>query len=179
MGLDVTAFEDIQKIDCIFNAEGEAVDPKTRRAIDYDTYFHPRHNNDFPGRADDIEDNACYTYADAIDVSAGPYSKYNWWRDELAKLAGYPLGKYEKYGTMYDSYCVACWNGKTGPFSELINFSDCEGTIGTAVSKKLAADFAKFQTAGDAHPDEYFWSKYSEWRTAFEMAANNGCVIFH
>jgi hypothetical protein len=74
---------------------------------------------------------------------------------------------------------VACWNGAQGPFSELIHFSDCEGVIGTAVSKKLAADFAAFDEKAKAAGNERYYAKYQEWRKAFEMAANGGAVDFH
>lgn len=179
MGLDVTAYSKLRKIDCVFNAEGAPIDPQTKEPLDYDNYVLPYHNPDFPGRADDIEDKACYGFADSTYVTCGAYSRYFRWRDNLAQLAGYPLGHYEQYGQEYDSYCVACWNGETGPFSELINFSDCEGTIGSAVAKKLCADFAAHQEQADAHADEYFRRKYGEWRAAFELAADGGCVQFH
>ncbi len=179
MGLDISYYKGIRKIDCLFNESGEAVDPRTREEIDYDTYFKACLNSHFPGRADDIEDRACYAFADADGFRAGGYGGFNVWRNELAKLAGYPEGEYEQYGRMWPSYCVACWNGEAGPFSELINFSDCEGVIGTAVSKKLAADFAKFQAKADAHPDDWFREKYADWRRAFEAAAEDGCVTFH
>lgn len=179
MGLDITAYKGLNKIDCLFNAEGEPVDPTTRKAIHYDNYVQPRHNSDFPGRADDIEDQAVYAFADMDGFRAGGYGGYNRWRDQLAKLAGYPEGEYELYGKKWPSHCVEVWNGAYGPFAELILFSDCEGTIGTAVSKKLAADFAEFQAAADAHPDSYFREKYAEWRKAFDLASDNGCVVFH
>lgn len=136
-------------------------------------------NPDFPGRADEFEDMAYYgTGDDCEDISMG-YGRYNAVRDRIAQLAGYPLGKYEKYGVDHDSYCVACWNGATGPFSELINFSDCEGTIGTAVSKKLAEDFAAFQAAADAVTDFHDFAKlYAGLRKIFETAARGGFVIF-
>lgn len=179
MGLDITAYKGIKKLDVLFNENEEAVDPVTREPIGWDTYTRLYVNSNFPGRADDIQDRACYAYDDMDGFRAGGYGGYNQWRDELAKLAGYPQGEYEQYGRMWPSHCVECWNGATGPFSELIYFSDCEGTIGTAVSKKLAADFAAFQTKADEHPDEWFREKYADWRKAFEMASEDGCVSFH
>lgn len=176
MGLDITAYRKIAKIDAVFNAGGEPIDPATREAIDYDMMACI--NSDFPGRADEIEDRAVYSAKDRFGFLAGSYGGYNGWREQLAKLAGYPVGQYEKYGKMYDSHCLACWNGATGPFSELINFSDCEGVIGAAVAAKLAKDFADFQSKAD-ECDDFFTLKYAEWRKAFEMAADAGAVSFH
>ncbi len=176
MGLDVSAYSKLQKIDCLYNEDGEPVDPVTRQEID--EFVKIFHDPNFPGRADEFEDRACYSYEDSDGLHAGGYGGYNHWRNDLAKLAGYPLGQYEQYGKMWDSYCVACWNGATGPFSELINFSDCDGVIGTAVSRKLADDFAKFQSAADAIGG-LFAEKYAGWRKLFELASNDGCVRFH
>lgn len=177
MGLDVSAYAKIKKIGCLFDVDGEPVDPVTRKPVEGE-YFQAHVNHDFPGRADDIEDRAIYIYENSDRLAAGSYGYYNRWRDELARLAGYPKGQYEQYGNKYDSYCAACWNGATGPFSELINFSDAEGVIGAVVARKLAADFAEFQAAADRIGGE-FAAKYSEWRKLFEMASNSGCVLFH
>ena len=78
----------------------------------------------------------------------------------------------------------AAWaNGAQGrPFFELIHFSDCEGIIGPKISAKLAKDFADNQAKADVYRvDEASWfrEKYSDWRRAFEMAADNGAVEFH
>lgn len=178
MGLDVNAYSGCAKLDVVFDANGEPIDPNTRKLIDYDKYIRIYLNPDFPGRANEFEDKAFYSYKNSASINCGAYSRYNRWRDDLAKLAGYPVGQYEQYGTKYDSHCVPCWTGETGPFSELINFSDCEGVIGASVSKKLAADFAEFQTKANAHHDEYFRKKYTEWRTAFDLASDSGCVRF-
>jgi hypothetical protein len=177
MGLDITAYRKITKIDAVFDADGEPIDPATREPIDYDMRAYV--NDDFPGRADEIEDRAIYKAEDSMGFRAGSYGGYNGWRNSLAKLAGYPLGQYEQYDRKWDSYCVACWEGKEGPFSELIHFSDCEGVIGASVAAKLAKDFADFQEAADGVDDDYFILKYAEWRKAFEMAADGGAVSFH
>lgn len=176
MGLDVTAYRKIKKLTAVFDADGEPIDPKTLEPVEYamQAYINPG----FQGRADDIEDRAVYDAEDNFGFRAGSYGGYNHWREELAKLAGYPVGQYERYGTLYPSHCVACWDGQKGPFSELINFSDCEGIIGTAVASKLAKDFADFQAKAD-EIGGHFREKYEDWRKAFEMAADAGAVRFH
>lgn len=177
MGLDISAHRKITKIDAVFDADGEPIDPATREPIGYDlqAYINPN----FPGRADEIEDRAIYSSEDSFGFHAGGYGGFNAWRNELARLAGYPLGQYEQYGRMWDSYCVACWDGAKGPFSELINFSDCEGVIGAAVARKLARDFAEFAEAASKVEFPHFKAKYDEWQKAFEMAADGGAVHFH
>lgn len=179
MGLDASAYSEIAKIDCLFDEDQEPVDPETRESLDYDTYVQVYVNPDFKDHAKGLEHKAVYSFRDSTGLSAGAYSSYNGWREDLAKLAGYPAGQYEEWGTKYYSHCVPCWNGERGPFSEMINFSDCEGFIDAETSKKLAADFAQFQDKADAIGDEYFRKKYSAWRELFELAANNGCVEFH
>jgi hypothetical protein len=177
MGLDISAYSKITKIDAVFDASGEPIDPATREPVEYDMQAYI--NGEFPGRADDIEDQAVYKAVDSFGFRAGGYGGFNAWRNELAKMAGYPLGQYEQYGEMWDSYCVACWNGAKGPFSELIHFSDCEGIIGSAVAAKLAKDFADYHAEAEKVEMPFFINKYVEWRKAFEMAANGGAVRFH
>jgi hypothetical protein len=179
MGLDISAYSGIKKIDCIVNENGEAVDPSTREEIDYDTYFRAYVNDSFPGRADDIEHGACYSFNDSDGMRAGSYGGYNIWRDKLAELAGYPLGEFESNGAIRKSHALACWNGASGPFSELINFSDCDGIIGPSISKKLAKDFADYQSKANESRDEDFLKRYNDWRKMFELAADNGAVCFH
>jgi len=153
-------------------------DPNTRESIDYDlhAYLEPRTSLAALTRSKIARSTRLKT---AVGLHAGSYGGYNRWREQLAELAGYPAGDYEQYGRTYQSHCVPCWNGEAGPFSELINFSDCEGVIGASVSAKLAKDFADFQPKADAHEDDRFRMKYAEWRQAFEMASDSGAVDFH
>lgn len=165
MGLDITANRRI------LPAEGtEAYDDAGELLYD-EGWFELVVNPDFPGREDGLEDGRAYRVADEaadeISFSAGPYSSYNRWRDELAQLAGYTSAR-------------AVWaDPRPGPFVELIHFSDCEGTIGPTTSAKLARDFAAQQPSADAHPDPGFRSRYALWREAFDLAADGGCVRFH
>lgn len=171
MGLDITYYSKLKKIDCVFDADGEP--------IGITDYFQPYINPDFPGRADDIENKAVYSYQECDGFRAGSYSGYNAWREELAKLAGYPEIETEDYGIKRKRHDAGAWKAGGGPFWELIHFSDCEGTIGAKVSAKLADDFAKFQPQADAHPEEWFRSKYAEWFQAFNVASDAGAVSFH
>jgi hypothetical protein len=178
MGISISAYKGIKRVDCgHFNEDGEPIDQQTGDEICFD--FRAYANPDFPGREEGVEDRGFYIAEESGDGFSAGYGSYNRLRDELAKLAGWPEGEYEQYGKKWPSHCADCWSGKIGAFSELINFSDCEGCIGSVVSKKLAADFAQFQDKADAHENEFFRSFYTAMRESFELAAQDGCVTFH
>ena len=149
MGLDIVAFENIQRV------EKETNDS-----------FAPYVNPDFPGRADEIEKDSQYISKNRFHFHAGSYSGYNEWRDMLAKLAG------------YDSARSVWQTNSQGPFSELINFSDCEGVIGASVSKKLAQDFEKYQSAADEHRFDWFTEQYNRWRKAMRRFSGSATGMF-
>lgn len=183
MGLDITALRNIIEIDCVFDEDGEPINPVTREEIDYDLRVYV--NPDFPGRADDIT-GKIYSAEEGTGFRAGSYSGYNAWRNELAKLAGYPSVEVDRYrtGNFQTRHDYGAFAAAEGPFWETINFSDCEGVIGAKVSAKLAADFAEWDDRARAHDagtdwNGRFYELYTEWRKAYEMAAQNGAVWFH
>lgn len=179
MGLDVTAYSKIQKMDAVFDHNGQAIDPETQEALEDIVQF--KVNYDFPTRADNIEDGCVYRYSEFVRLHAGSYGGYNFWRNELAKMARYGAVAVDRYntGNIQMRYDQGAWDTDNGPFWELITFSDCEGVIGGTTCAKLAKDFAAYQSQADVHPDEQFRSKYAEWRTAFDLAADGGAVDFH
>ena len=178
MGVSVRGYSNCKVSSAfIVDADGEAVDAKTGEIADYDSvlrfYIHPA----FPGRADDIDCDAVYECEGSVLGFSASYFAYNEWRNILAMLAGYPRARVGEEDREH-AYCIACWNGATGPFSELINFSDCEGTIGTSVATKLAKDFADYQEKVDHFHDPVFVRRYNSMREAFEAATHNGAVRF-
>jgi len=172
MGLDITAYRDLRPA-----ATGEGLHPEYKDDVDYERGYVRLHlNSAFPGRADEFTNGGVYKASDSLRFRAGSYSGYNQWRKQLAELTQ----AYRPVLLRHEpSHAAGAWKASEGPFYELINFSDCEGVLGTAVSTKLAQDFAAFQAKADRHDDEYFRRKYAEWRRAFEMAADNGAVYFH
>jgi len=171
MGLDVSAYSKlVEAPDAERDEDGEPVD--------YDNYRNFYFNKDFPGRAEGLKEGMTYKLGEEGSGLSTGYGRYSAWRDELAKLAGYPAEPYERYGRVEQSHCMPCWNGAQGPFAEQINFSDCDGTIGPVVSAKLAKDYADFAEKAEA-VGGYFWEKYQEWKVVFEIAANDGAVVFH
>jgi hypothetical protein len=177
MGLDITYYKNLTKLDCLFDRDGDPVHPKTRAPIE--NFARIRANSSFPERETPLEDGGIYICEEREGFNAGPYSLYNRWREQLAKLAGYPAVEVDEYGTKQMRHDVGAWQSEGGPFYELINFSDCEGTIGPVVSAKLAKDFADFQSKADAVESEDWRESYADWRKAFETAAQNGAVHFH
>lgn len=178
MGLDITAYRKLTKVDVLLDADGEPVDRTTLEPLE--DYFKAYVNTDFPGREQGIEDRAVYKYEEASHVFSRSYGGYNRWREALAKLAGYPLTEYEqRYGDAEILHAAACWKGATGPFSELINFADNEGVIGPVVAAKLALDFAEFEERAKAVHEPFFYEGYCDMRRGLEMAADGGALDFH
>lgn len=177
MGLDITYYANLQKLDCVFDEDGEPIDPVTRKPLEdaVQLYVNPH----FEGREIPIVDRGVYIAEECDGFRAGSYGGYNHWREGLAALAGYPLTEMDDYGTKTFRHDAGAWAVDSGPFHELINFSDCEGVIGSVVAAKLAKDFADFQEKANTHMDEGWRDLYAEWRNAFEMAANGGAVSFH
>ncbi|HFK5776623.1 TPA: hypothetical protein ACG0EZ_002416 [Enterobacter ludwigii] len=176
MGLDITAYSNIKRIDAHLNDDGEAVYNSSGDQVE-EYYFHVWKNPSFPGRADELVDGAVYAYEDCTGHGVG-YGGYYWWRNELAELAGYPIGEYESGHGKEANHFGGVLNSDRGPFYELINFSDCEGFIGTAVATKLLADFKNFYDKAEEIGSNFF-EQYKYWQSAMEMASNNGCVSFH
>jgi hypothetical protein len=105
---------------------------------------------------------------------AGSYSGYNWWRQQLCQFAhGVEPQEVWQHPRRY--------RGK--PFVELIDFTDCDGRIGTKVAAKLAGDFrdhrkpaADFATTlGEGN---YWFEVYEEFAQAFDLAAQDGALEF-
>lgn len=176
MGLDVTAYKGLTKLDCVFDADGEPIDPATREPID--EYFRSHGTNEFPGRDEGIESGAVYRYDESLAGPSLGYGGYNRWREELARLAGYEPTPHTRWGQTEMLHAAACWSGATGPFAELINFTDCDGVIGPVVAARLLTDFKAFDERAQAI-GEAFYAVYREFTECFEMAAQDGAVSFH
>jgi hypothetical protein len=169
MGLDITAYG---KLTPAPDAEMEDGQP-----VDWECYVQIRESLDFPGRIEPLTDGVVYSFADSFGFRAGSYSGYNAWREWLAKLAGYPAADGSGHGHVHSA---GAWAVQDGPFHKLINFTDCDGTLGPAVSAKLAAEFAEWDDRAKAAANEpWLYQSYQNWRRAFEMAADGGAVDFH
>ena len=176
MGLDITAYREIKKVDLPDDSE------EVSEAFYAEGGFRLYHNSDFSGRADDVPEGD-YICAEDLGFRAGSYSGYNSWREQLAQMAGYPKARAEGFRDGAMRHDQGAWNATEGPFWEMITFSDCEGVLGTATCAKLAKDFADWQERAEAFSasadDKWFITKYNEWRAAFDLAAVGGAVMFH
>ena len=158
MGLDISVYENLKLVKCPTEDEK-------------DNLFHIY--TGFPEQLDDIIDGSYYQYDYNSDLSfrAGSYGGYNYWRNQLAELAGYGSAKF-----VWDENNDL---GEKRYFVELINFSDCEGVIGPKTSEKLYKDFIQFDNRAK-EVDEIFYNIYCCFKDAFYYAyRKNGCVRFH
>lgn len=170
-GLDVTAYEKLSIVPSPqFDSDGE---PEGENQV----HLAP---GPFPERFAGLTAGKVYRYESAFGFRGGPYSWYNYWRNELAKLAGNAQTTYKTFdGKTELRYDATVWKNKTGPFWELIDFSDAEGVIGPIVCKRVSKDFVQYQDAASKHPDEYFRASYQDWMKAFAKCANGGAIVFH
>lgn len=177
MGLDITAYSNIK----ITNYTGYNYDTDEDGDMDYDIHVQFYLNPHYPNHVEGISNKYVYEYEDSYDFRAGSYGGYFKFREELAKLAGYPvaINIYNTKETGHFYYVTQVAN--SGPFYELINFSDCEGTISHQVCQKLYDDFIKFKDIAmqddKLHP--YYQQVYNDFITALELAKNNGALSFH
>lgn len=105
---------------------------------------------------------------------AGPYSYYNLWREHLCVFV---LGV-EPCAVWADPKRFAGM-----PFVELIDFTDCDGRIGTRLAAKLTADFRAYvakakEFAATLDDDGDFINNYLDFLRAFELAAQAGALRF-
>ena len=170
MGLDITFHERLTKVDVKLNEDGEPIGHETDWAF-YDSHTNVFINPDFPTRADGMQGGFHKSEGETEDLRIG-YSSYSQWRSELALAA---LG----------APAMQVWEGEIteGPFVELINFSDCEGTIGPRTSAKLAKDFAdwedKIEGMVSGGTRDYFMEKFRKFKAGFELAKDSGAATFH
>lgn len=156
MGLDITAYKRLAKVENPqLDEDGDVLDWNTQWRTG-DMQWQEEY---WPGRSEGVDSDTVYTFEHSEDFRAGSYSGYNWWRNKLSEFA------------------------RGEAFRELVEFSDCEGVIGSVVSKKLAADFAEFEHEAKGYAEkietgEYWFKMYVVWKEAFEMAADGGAVNF-
>lgn len=167
MGLDISAYSGLK--------------PAAAKGGDEDLTFHI--HDQWKERAGSIVDGQAYAASESYRFRAGSYFGYNDWRENLAEMAGYePI----KHGDNRHDHSRGAWESDGGPFYELIDFTDCDGVIGSEVAEKLARDFLQHQTAMAKFAEkrlqvferERFVETYKNFQKAFELAAKGGAVVF-
>lgn len=114
---------------------------------------------------------------------AGSYGYYSWWRNELSLFAL----DVEAEDVWFDA---RSFRGR--PFYELIDFTDCDGRMGTNVCAKLAANFTVYAARAKRHaatvtdpdyPDDPdvgagWLQTYRDFARAVRLAARGGALTF-
>ncbi len=177
MGLDITAYKNLRQFNAQYDNENdEVLNLDTNEVVGWRDHFLSCVHSEYTDRAKDIADGAYFFFEKVTKFRAGSYGGYNDWREQLAKLAGYPSVNGEKEPR--HAHSNGAWKATEGAFWELISFSDCEGLIGTEVSKKLLNDFINFDSKAQEIGGN-FYELYGYWKEAFEYASENGAVDFH
>lgn len=131
-------------------------------------------NPEFPAHITGLDSNLFYRCTGKkMKFGAANYKEYAEFKNHLAIMTGYQSSE-EIFK-------------KTGPafFSELINFSDSEGTIGPIICKKLYNDFKDnydvadmyFKTIENKEDNRKFWIHYQNWCKALFVARHNGAIL--
>lgn len=151
MGLDITAYKDIKIIE---NKEPEY-------------YFS---SSDFPqSNMPNLEDKEIQIdFKEEFDFRAGSYSGYNLFRNELCISANNI--KAEELWDLKDESLKFYW---------LINFTDCDGYIGTSYCSILYEEFCKYEEDVKLKLNDYFHQTYDNFKESFRLGRDNGLVSFH
>ena len=170
MGLDITAYRQIQPIGTVYDQE----DYEDTYNWENTVWIYPAYilKPEFPQQIKGhfLRPAGVYRYEEEYKFRAGSYGGYNNWRDELSRyMLGVPAKEVWDHPKLY----------KDKPFYLLINFSDCEGIICGESAEKLRQDFAEYEERAAEHHDSYWFSLYRDWAKAFEFAADGGFVDFH
>lgn len=184
MGLDIMAISNLEKkfkLDEKLKALPFEVRPevkKTRIKIDATPY-----GSEYGGfnKCEDMEGGK-YTETDTTEehhFRAGSYSGYNRFRRFLCEsLVGVEV---ETLWASPDLY-------KDSPGFEMINFSDCEGILGTGVCKKLYPQLLENRNKFESYlenrfsdgGDEVRWemATYDDFLEGFRLGSENGIVVY-
>ena len=154
MGLDITAYKNIRIRELTKDEEGEY-------------YFS---NSGFKQSNMPILENKeiQIEFDDVFDFRAGSYGGYNSFRNQLC-LASNNISADELWKSENENL----------KFYWLINFSDCEGYIGTDYCKILYDEFIKYEKEVKEKLSIDYHDKYDKFKEAFKLAFDNGLVNFH
>ena len=121
-----------------------------------------------------------------IEFRAGSYTQFNCWRELLAELAG--IGDLNKF---WGTHPITQRTG-TEPFFELLNHSDCDGSLPYRECKRLLPDFDRFKKQlmkpktlkdvwkkvfGVPEVPEWWLEKFDKWHEAIRHAVNSRCTL--
>lgn len=164
MGLQITAYNRLELVEGCKEQEKDYFENVNSRVI---TLFD---NPEFPFHIGTLNGQSLYKVkGQSFSFRSGNTKSFKDWKEWLAKVGG--------YGSLSDA-----WKSKHyGPFLELLNFSDSEGTIGPVLARKLSQDFNDYEKFAKEKSNDltYGYEFYKNWKKAFNLAAkDNGVVIF-
>lgn len=163
MGLDVTAYSKVEFAEVVssyvdFEQRYEGVDAVWVEAAGYYAHLPPLKNGGV----------YCIN-GETFTFRAGSYSVYNWWRNELSiKFIGVSARGVWNEPVLY----------RDKPFFMLVNFSDCEGCIGSETAVVLADAFDTYADVVFAEMPPEFHATYQRFHRAFRLASDDGLVRF-
>ena len=128
----------------------------------------------FEGHLDGNPQGFYRVHGERFAFRAGSYSGYNEWRAHLSLMAQQlPMEALWRTPDEWDYKALIA----------LIDFPDNEGSIGPKTSQRLTLAFEAYRSQAERYAralksGEAWLEKYGEWHHAFQIASNNGFVIF-
>ena len=151
MGLDISVYNKLKEVkNAEMDEDGNVINDELLNIKQKVLDYTEKH---FEGRTQGIHSGA-YKANRAFGFCAGGYIGYGLFRDKLSDLS------------------------QDNQFYELINFSDCEGYIGSVISKKLAKDFGELEKEAESVLYSHEFETYLNFKKAFEEASKDGIVCF-
>lgn len=184
MGLDIMAISNLEKKHKLSEEQKalpwEFQPAKKATRITIDTTPYGSEHGGF-NKCEDMEGGKYAETGETMEhhFRAGSYGGYNIFRKHLCKgLVGVDV---DTLWASPDSYTDA-------PMFEIINFSDCEGILGTGVCQKLYPQFIenkdKFEShlmevlIGDENEVKWQMATYEDFTEAFRLGSQNGIVVY-
>ncbi len=138
-------------------------------------------SDDFLYHSAGISNHTVFKYDDNLSYQLKSSEYYGEWRNTLAKILQYNPSKSKKYKKI--AYTLGAFDYDSGPFLNLICFSDSDGLINSSYCNELFLDFEKYTKYVNDMPNNQFIMDKSEFLTIYEnlmkifnIGANNGLV---
>jgi hypothetical protein len=184
MGLDIMAISNLEKkikMDPRVKVLSWQIRPKVKETrIKIDVTPYGSEHGGF-NKCEDMEGGK-YAETDATvehHFRAGSYGGYNTFRKYLSRAL---------CGVEPEAIWATPEDFKAAPMFEMINFSDCEGILGTGICKKIHPQFVENREKFENYLKEQFgydenevrWqmSTYDDFTEAFRLGAENGIVVY-
>lgn len=199
MGLDITAYKGVKKLgEPIFDADGDEIGIKSGKVkladgrevetftdISDVDFTKPYSAPSFPFHLGDLDDSVVYSYDDAISPFSCGYIGYAYFKDDLARIAGYESGAHLGLKNFDDRpymatviYDYEIEKKERGLLSDLLYFSDSEGSICNSYCQKILADLKAIEHR-KGELSERHQSLFDAMLETFAFASNDGFVDFH